>query len=229
MVGNVAYTRNIRVREARELLRVSQSALQDANRELQLQLDEISQLQTQLKQQADSDPLTGAYNRRYFDVSINRELSQCDRKNQPLSLILVDIDHFKAINDGFGHQAGDQILIALADILRLNSRASDIVCRYGGEEFLIALPNTDLDTAVQRAEQYRCAFADGEVSWQQHRLQSTISLGIACYPDQAAEVDSLLRCADLAMYRAKRDGRNRSVAYSPELQEHSPVRPVTNR
>lgn len=217
LVGNIAYTRNIKVREAREQQRASHAALQSANLALKYQLEEISQLQAQLKQQADSDPLTGAYNRRYFDVSIHRELTQCRRQKQPLSFILVDIDHFKSVNDTFGHQAGDEILIALADILRLNSRSSDIVCRYGGEEFLIALPATDLNTALQRAEQYRSAFAASVVSWQEHRLQSTISLGVASYPSQAEDTQALLRCADIALYKAKSDGRNRALAYVDAL------------
>lgn len=217
LVGNIAYTRNIKVREAREQQRASHAALQSANLALKYQLEEISQLQAQLKQQADSDPLTGAYNRRYFDVSIHRELTQCRRQKQPLSFILVDIDHFKSVNDTFGHQAGDETLIALADILRLNSRGSDIVCRYGGEEFLIALPATDLNTALQRAEQYRSAFAASVIAWQEHRLQSTISLGVASYPSQAEDTQALLRCADIALYKAKSDGRNRALAYVDAL------------
>jgi len=226
LVGNIAFTRNIKVREAREQQRASHVALQAANMALQQQLEEISLLQAKLKQQADCDPLTGAYNRRYFDVSIHRELSQCRRQQQPLSFILVDIDHFKTVNDTFGHQAGDQILIALADILRLNSRGSDIVCRYGGEEFLIALPNTDLSTALQRAEHYRSAFAAGVVYWQEHRLQCTISLGLACYPQQAQDSQTLLRCADIALYKAKSDGRNRSIAYADGLANFSSMRVI---
>lgn len=209
MVGNVAFSRNLRIRETREQLRTSESALQAANHALQQQLTEINLLQQQLRDQADRDPLTGAYNRRYFDVSIARDLAYCARHQQPLALILIDIDHFKAVNDQYGHQAGDLVLTALADLLCLHSRASDLVCRFGGEEFLVALPNTDLATAAQRAEQYRCALAAIRLDWQGIQLSATISLGVAGFPDHGQDIEGLLRSADLALYHAKHQGRNR--------------------
>jgi len=209
MVGNVAFSRNIRIREAREQLRASEAALQEANHALHQQLAEINLLQQQLRAQADRDPLTGAYNRRYFDVSIERELVQCSRHQQALALILIDIDHFKTVNDEYGHQAGDLVLTALADVLSLHSRASDIVCRYGGEEFLVALPNTDADTAKRRAEHYRAVFANLRLDWHGAELTATISLGVASFPRHGSDIDALLRSADLALYRAKHLGRNR--------------------
>lgn len=219
MVGNVAFTRNDRIREARDQLHESQDALQRANRALQQQLKENKLLQQQLRDLADRDPLTDAYNRRYFDVTIARELSFCQRHGQPLSLILIDIDHFKSVNDDHGHQAGDLLLIALAKLLNQNSRASDIVCRFGGEEFLVALPNTDCITAQARAEAYRQAFAALGIQWQGQTVSRTISLGVACFPVQASDAEGLLQCADIALYRAKKSGRNCVIAYANE--QHS--------
>lgn len=216
MVGNVAYSRNQRIREAREQLRASEGALQEANHALQQQLAEINLLQQKLRDQADRDPLTGVHNRRFFDGSIARELARCARHQQPLALILIDIDHFKAINDQQGHQAGDLVLTALADLLSLHSRASDLVCRFGGEEFLVALPNTDLHVAAERAEQYRAALAGIRLDWQGNQLTSTVSLGVSVFPDHGTELDVLLRHADLALYRAKHLGRNQVVVFDAD-------------
>ncbi len=219
MVGNVAFTRNDRIRETRDQLHKSQKALQQANQALQRQLEENTLLQQQLREQADRDPLTGAYNRRYFDVSINRELSFCQRHEQPLSLVLLDIDHFKSVNDDHGHQAGDLLLVALANLLHQHSRASDIVCRFGGEEFLIVLPNTDCTTAKERAEQYRVAFAAAGVTWLDQPVSRTLSAGVACFPAQANDAAGLIHCADVALYEAKKSGRNRVVPFSEETRE----------
>ena len=216
MVGNVAYSRNQRIREAREQLRASEGALQEANHALQQQLAEINLLQQKLRDQADRDPLTGVHNRRFFDGSIARELARCARHQQHLALILIDIDHFKAINDQQGHQAGDLVLTALADLLSLHSRASDLVCRFGGEEFLVALPNTDLHVAAERAEQYRAALAGIRLDWQGNQLTSTVSLGVSVFPDHGTELDVLLRHADLALYRAKHLGRNQVVVFDAD-------------
>jgi len=133
-----------------------------------------------------------------------------------LALILIDIDHFKAINDQQGHQAGDLVLTALADLLSLHSRASDLVCRFGGEEFLVALPNTDLHVAAERAEQYRAALAGIRLDWQGNQLTSTVSLGVSVFPDHGTELDVLLRHADLALYRAKHLGRNQVVVFDAD-------------
>ena len=218
MVGNVAFSRNQRIREAREQLRISEGALQDANHALQQQLAEINLLQQQLRDQAERDPLTGVYNRRFFDEGTARELARCARHQQPLALILIDIDHFKAVNDRQGHQAGDLVLTALADLLSLHSRESDLVCRFGGEEFLVALPNTSLHTAVERAEQYRAALAGIRLDWQGNQLVSTISLGVSVFPEHGTELDVLLRHADLALYRAKHLGRNQVVVFDADTQ-----------
>ncbi|MEL0167398.1 MAG: diguanylate cyclase [Pseudomonadaceae bacterium] len=226
MVGNVAFTRNDRIRETRNQLHQSQDALQQANLALQQQLEENKLLQQKLRDLADRDPLTDTYNRRYFDVTIARELGFCQRHGQPLALILIDIDHFKSVNDDYGHQAGDQLLIALATLLGKHSRASDIVCRFGGEEFLVALPNTDCATAQARAEEYRNAFAATSIQWQEQTVGTTISLGVACYPVHAGDAEGLLQCADIALYRAKKSGRNRVVTYQNE--QHSSAAQVAS-
>ena len=223
MVGNVAFTRNQRIREARDQLHESQETLQQVNRALQQQLQENTELQNQLRELADRDPLTGTYNRRYFDVTIARELSYCRRHGTSLALILIDIDHFKSVNDTYGHQAGDQLLISLADLLKRNSRGSDIICRFGGEEFLIALPDTDCATAAARAEEYARGFSDAGARWQGQQISATLSAGVASFPEQAEDADKLLRCADIALYQAKKSGRNRVVAYSGEIRSQIPA------
>ena len=177
----------------------------------------------QLRELADRDPLTGTYNRRYFDVTIARELSYCRRHGTSLALILIDIDHFKSVNDTYGHRAGDQLLISLADLLKRNSRGSDIICRFGGEEFLIALPDTDCATAAARAEEYARGFSDAGARWQGQQISATLSAGVASFPEQAEDADKLLRCADIALYQAKKSGRNRVVAYSGEMRLQIPA------
>jgi len=207
VVASGAYYRALKLHETRERLRSSEQAQQAANDAMQLKLDEIRSLQAQLSEQANRDPLTGLYNRRYLDATMERELARCKREGLPLSLMLIDIDHFKKINDTWGHQAGDEVLRHLATML--NVRASDIASRYGGEEFLVLLPGMPPSTAQERAEQYRKAFEAGVTRFGEFRIHATLSAGIASYPEHARTVDELVHGADQALYRAKAGGRNR--------------------
>jgi diguanylate cyclase (GGDEF)-like protein len=175
-------------------------------------------LQETLRQQSIRDALTGLYNRRYLEESLPRELSRCSRRAMPLALIMLDIDHFKAFNDRHGHEGGDVLLAAFGQMLLARCRAEDIACRFGGEEFTLILPETDLDTARRRAEELRSAAAALSVRHAQQELpRITISLGIAMAPEHADGAESLKRLADEALYLAKRTGRNRvEVAKRPE-------------
>lgn len=183
--------------------------LQETNAMLQHQLDEIHRLQAELREQAVRDGLTNLFNRRYLDETLERELARAKREGYPLSLVMIDIDHFKKLNDTYGHQAGDKVLRELAALLWGNIRAEDVPCRYGGEEFLVLLPRMPLDIAFDRAEDWRKTFQATRVPFGDFQLETTISCGLSAYPDHARTPDELLRCCDEALYSAKHGGRNR--------------------
>ena len=167
-------------------------------------------LRETLHDQSVRDPLTRAYNRRYMEESLERELTRVRRKNGHAGLILLDIDHFKDFNDTFGHAAGDQVLKQLADLLMRHVRGEDVVCRMGGEEFLMILPETDGGVTLQRAEAIRAAVELMNRGEDRQRMGPiTVSVGVAAFPEDGAAREELLEKADQAMYRAKRSGRNR--------------------
>ena len=182
--------------------------LRQANERLRHHLLEIETLQTQLQQQAMQDGLTGLFNRRYFDSSFPRELVRAAQESYAVAVILMDIDYFKKVNDTFGHQAGDRVLQVFADLLLKYSRSSDIVCRYGGEEFVLALPGMTLNNAFQHAEQIRLSFQAARVKFGDKEINTTVSGGICVFPDNAKTGDDLLQLADKALYAAKAYGRN---------------------
>jgi diguanylate cyclase (GGDEF)-like protein len=177
-------------------------------------------LRDTLKHQSTRDPLTGLFNRRYMEESLERELGRSSRKDRPLSIFMVDLDHFKKFNDTFGHEAGDLMLREFAYHTQKRMRGEDIVCRYGGEEFVVILVETPLGTAQKRAEQL---VEDARRLSVLRRGQSiggiTLSIGIAGFPQHGASVESLLRAADRALYRAKEIGRDRLVVAESTEQE----------
>ncbi len=210
MLRQTAFNRRLRQEVARR--REAERFLLAANERLQSQLDEIQALQTRLEQQALRDSLTGLYNRRYFDEALERELALARRRDYPVSLVLIDIDSFKMLNDSHGHQAGDAVLRALARYLSDNSRAGDLVCRWGGEEFVVVMPHTPREGALQRADFWRAAFAAEPVRFGDLMLNNTLSAGVAVWPADGGAPDALLKAADGALYRAKTGGRNRVVS-----------------
>ena len=162
-------------------------------------------LRESLREQTIRDPLTNLFNRRYLDEIIEREVRRAGRHDLDLSVLAIDIDHFKAFNDLHGHDAGDDLLRAIGTYLQSHVRAEDVVCRTGGEEFIVVLPVTALADATSRAEDLRAGIAE----LRDRRDRSvTISVGIASFPVHAA-ADELLRAADVALYRAKAAGRDR--------------------
>ena len=169
----------------------------------------VQVLQEELREQSTHDALTGLYNRRFLDESFGRELLLAKRGGHPVSVILADLDHFKAVNDRNGHLAGDEVLRIFGTLLTTNARASDIVCRYGGEEFLLVLPGMTTEGAVERAEQLRQAMAATAVSHGQSRITVTASFGVATFPTHGGTTDELIAAADRALYSAKAEGRNR--------------------
>jgi diguanylate cyclase (GGDEF)-like protein len=216
IVADVAYLHIRKLHEARVLLRQREQAL------LQ-HLGEIEQLQTQLQEQANRDPLTGLYNRRYLVATLPRELARCQREGKALSLMLIDIDHFKQVNDRYGHPAGDEVLKKLAAMLNENARAGDIACRYGGEEFLLVLPHMAQADALERSEQWRATFAATTVAFDALRIQASLSFGIASFPEHGTSPEELIRCADRALYQAKAQGRNRVVMFDTAMATPSIV------
>ena len=177
----------------------------------------LQQREQKLQEQAISDPLTGLYNRCYLSEFLPRELARCRRSATSVAVMLIDLDHFKRINDSFGHEAGDVVLKAIAALLKSKVRGSDIACRYGGEEFALILPETGLDAAVRRAEVIRLAIARLGLGHAGTPLgKITTSLGIALFPDHGEDSDALLRVADVALYGAKGAGRDRVVVGSAE-------------
>ena len=194
----------------------AEDALRFMNAQLESRLSEIQALQEQLREQAIRDPLTGLYNRRYMQETFEVALAHAKRFDEPIGILLMDVDHFKSLNDRFGHKAGDLVLEALGRLLRATSRQMDIACRYGGEEFVLLMPGATLSMALQRAESWRAAFAEQRLAYSDDVLQATLSVGVAAFPDHGQTGDDLLRTADTALYQAKRAGRNCVKAPHPE-------------
>jgi len=166
-----------------------------------------------LRAQSVRDPLTGLFNRRYMEESLDRELRRALRRKSPLGVMMLDVDHFKRFNDSFGHEAGDSVLRSLANVIRSLFRGEDVLCRYGGEEFALILPEASGEAIRQRAEQLRQAVRQTIAEYRGQALDRvTLSIGIASYPEHGATGDSLLRAADSALYRAKEQGRDRVVS-----------------
>ena len=192
-VGHTKTTVTLRDITERDLM---QKELKDAN--------EI------LKKLSNTDPLTHLYNRRFFMESLGRELNRHRRKSGHLTLIIFDVDHFKLINDLYGHPFGDTVLVAIADAAQVNLRSYEFAARYGGEEFVLLLPETDLTGGVVVAERLRGAVHAMTFKPPAGNLAVTISVGVATFPSPSIDsIDSLIAKADEALYRAKGNGRNR--------------------
>ena len=186
----------------------AQSRLRSANAELERRVAEIHALQSLLQEQAIRDPLSGLYNRRYLDETLDRELARALREDYPVSIVMGDIDHFKKLNDTYGHQAGDEVIRLAARSLREQARASDIICRFGGEEFLLVLPGMTLENAVERVNAWRQKFSEERLSFGGFELSATMSFGIASFPAHGNAAERLIAAADQALYLAKKNGRN---------------------
>jgi diguanylate cyclase (GGDEF)-like protein len=163
----------------------------------------------QVRRLAGSDALTGLPNRRHFEESLERELARAERTEQPVNLLMLDIDHFKRINDTYGHQTGDAVLRAVGRRLSETVRVGDVVARYGGEEFTIVMPSADTEDAVVLADRILRAV-------EQIDIPVTVSIGIATFLRHAADGSSLVEAADRALYESKRSGRNRSTVCADE-------------
>jgi diguanylate cyclase (GGDEF)-like protein len=176
-------------------------------------LSELSKLKAEnaeLKQLVTTDTLTGLYNFRYFREMLAKEMEQTQRAGRPTGLIMIDLDHFKAINDEWGHEGGNQALILAASVFRQAVRLSDIVCRYGGEEFAIILPQTTLPTAVNVAERVRQWLQQSMVDFDGQQFSITASFGVGVFSrGQQVSAEAFIDSVDQYLYQAKQQGRNR--------------------
>lgn len=170
-----------------------------------------ARLRNQLEQQARTDALTGVMNRRALDLAGQRELAACARRNSPLAVVAIDLDHFKRLNDAYGHAAGDAALAAAAQMLQRCLRSTDLLARFGGEEFIAVLPDRDGERAQLVAERLRGRLQALQIDYERRQLTLTASFGVAIASPEAALAETwsdLLRRADHALYDAKRGGRN---------------------
>jgi len=182
--------------------------LKKANSKLKRQIAEIESLQSQLREQATRDPLTGIFNRRYLEETLAREFAKANREQSPLCIVMMDIDGFKGFNDTYGHDAGDSLLKELGKLLLGEIRRSDVACRFGGEEFVIVMPGAPLEKGLERAERLRHTFETGNFDYMGVKLNATLSLGVASYPKHGETWEQVLHAADRAMYLAKEAGKN---------------------
>lgn len=178
---------------------------------------EIHRVQEKLNDMSTRDELTKLYNRRYFKEALEREVARAKRYKTDLVLCMMDLDHFKQINDQYGHPAGDMVLSEIGRMLKEYIRQSDLICRYGGEEFAVILPNTRTEDAHTVCERFREAVAKHQLEYHSTQFQITVSVGIASYRSSVDQSPTdLVKCADEALYQAKEEGRNRVKEYHPE-------------
>lgn len=169
-------------------------------------------LQEKLRDQSIRDPLTQLYNRRYLQETLDREFSRSRRNKQPVSVLILDLDHFKKFNDTFGHDAGDSLLVHFAKLLSAHVRREDIVCRYGGEEFVLVMPTTDIENATARANLICEATRKMKVNLDGKNIgQVTVSIGYGTFPNHGDLPEQVISAADAALYQAKQGGRDRAV------------------
>ncbi len=193
-------------------LELARSALdREIGKRLAIRRDMAHEIQ-RLRADAVRDPLTGLYNRGYLEESLSREESRARRSGRPLSMMMIDIDHFKDCNDTFGHAAGDAVLQAVSRCMRSLVRNEDILCRYGGEEFALVMANAAAATVQQRADLLRSGVPQLSIEVGKRAVGPvTLSIGLASYPEHGSTAQAVLQAADAALYRAKAAGRNRVV------------------
>ena len=191
-----------------------QASREADHHKLEQQFKDIVQLQDQLQQQVQHDPLTGLANRRYLDEFLPRELARATRDGYPVCFIMLDLDHFKRVNDTYGHGFGDTVLVTVAGILTQNARVTDIVCRLGGEEFLMVMPQLPLEAALQKIDAIRMKIESTALAHEGVEVRVTVSAGISGFPAHASDIESLIKVADAALYQSKHEGRNRVTVAS---------------
>ena len=173
------------------------------------QKEQLLQDECQLREIAVRDSLTGLYNRRFMTSSLKKEIDKAACNHLSVGVIIIDVDNYKTINDNYGHVLGDHILTQIAQIFTDNLRISDVICRYGGDEFVLVLPNSTLASTLHKAEELRQTAASASFTFEGVTLGITLSFGAAAYPQHGKTGEALLKAADRALYTAKKNGRNR--------------------
>ncbi|NJN79014.1 MAG: GGDEF domain-containing protein [Anaerolineales bacterium] len=191
----------------------AENDLTDMNEILWGKIEEVESLRAQLHEQAIRDPLTGLFNRRFFSETLEKETAQTLREKSSLSFIILDVDFFKKVNDTHGHKCGDFVLKIFAEFLLENVRGGDVLCRFGGEEFVILMPNASTESAYERAEYLRKRFEEMNIEFENQKIKCTFSAGVATFPNHSASSEAVLNLADQALYQSKADGRNRVTVY----------------
>ncbi len=217
-------THFIAIKEDITKRRRDDAEIRAANARLEINYAEIQRLHAQLREEAIRDSLTRLFNRRYMEETLERELSRAERERHPLSLVMIDVDEFKYINDHFGHRAGDAVLQTLGTLLLENTRISDVACRYGGDEMLVVMPSASFADALQRAHELRSAFSVLGFTFGEVTHSTTLSLGVASFPDHGRNPNELLGAADRALYIAKAK-RNAVCGFDPESMTRHPGQP----
>ena len=211
------------VKELTEHFSVMIDALKDFNETLQSRIDErtrdLGEANRKLTELATRDPLTGLYNRRHLEVCLDREIERARRHGSAMAIVIMDVDHFKAVNDAHGHGVGDLVLQRLAGFLKATLRSSDIVARIGGEEFCFILPVLPEDAALAFLERVRIGISEMTFETDATAFNMTCSFGLAELNDASPDHDHLMKNADSALYEAKRAGRNRIVAFTQNPEE----------
>ena len=204
----IGYAAAYRYQVARRRQFASLDRAETINYELQREIGRRKELEKELQRQANTDALTGAYNRRYYETAFNREMKRTRRHGCPLALCLLDLDHFKSVNDDHGHAAGDAALRMVAHVCRAELRESDILGRLGGEEFIVILPHTGTAGAFEVAERLRKRLAETDVDEEGKTFRITATFGVAELRDDDTSLEDIIRRADKALYHGKSKGRN---------------------
>jgi len=210
IIGVVGVGRDITERKKIE------NNLRRANIALQEQVQEIELLHEKLREQAVRDPLTGLFNRRYLQETLEREVARARRESKPIGFIIMDLDHFKQVNDMYGHKAGDMALQKLGGLIIRNLRTGDISCRYGGEEFTLMMPGASLEKTLERANLLLQQIDEMEIEYDGARIKVTASMGVSVFPEHGSSGEEALIHADNALYEAKALGRNQVVVYQDQ-------------
>jgi diguanylate cyclase (GGDEF)-like protein/PAS domain S-box-containing protein len=191
--------------------KVIQCNIRDITERKQVQ-DALIKSEATLREQSVRDGLTGLFNRRYMEETLRREINRAARKNYTLGVMMLDIDYFKTINDSYGHIAGDMVLREFSKMISRNIREEDIACRYGGDEFIIVLPDTSLNVTCERAEQLIANTKNMQLQFEEKFIgELSISIGISIFPENGISKADILRSADMALFSAKKEGRGRMV------------------
>lgn len=193
---------------ANQQLRHNLKNISDKKNQLHKEILQRKIAEEKYKRLAITDPLTNLYNRRHFFDKASEETIRSERYNRPLSIIMIDADHFKDINDKYGHQAGDHVLTVIAERLVNNLRPSDVPARFGGEEFCLLMPETDIEHALQVAERLRKSISDTPIEYNNNQITLTCSFGVTEKNEDDTDISNLISRADNALYNAKSDGRN---------------------